>query len=74
MVFVTIMTIAIYKVLKIVYEYQINTYKEFLNQIATNKNILNNTTNIVVNMFLCISFFIMTSGFGTYFNQEYRNK
>lgn len=30
-----------------------------------------NITNIIINIFLIISFFIMIAGFGAYFNQEY---
>ena len=41
-------------------------------KITKNKylNILN-ITNIIINIFLIISFFIMVAGFGAYFNQEY---
>lgn len=70
--FVGISIFAIYKVLKIVFENPIDTYKDFLNQIFSNKKILSNGTNIIVNSFLGITFFIMISGFGAYFYQEYR--
>ena len=70
--FVGISIFAIYKVLKIVFENPIDTYKDFLNQIFSNKKILSNVTNIIVNSFLGITFFIMISGFGAYFYQEYR--
>lgn len=32
---------------------------------------ISNITNIIINIFLIISFFIMIAGFGAYFNQEY---
>lgn len=32
---------------------------------------ISNITNIIINIFLIISFYIMVAGFGTYFNQEY---
>ena len=69
--FVVISIFVIYKVLKIVYQYPINTYKDFLNHIFSDKKILNHFTNIIVNCFLGITFFIMISGFGAYFHQEY---
>lgn len=69
----------IYKTLKIVYEDNISTYKEFLDLITpkfekTKYFNLSNITNNIINMFLLITFFIMISGFGTYFSQEYRHK
>ena len=46
----------------------------FKNTFFANKFFLNKITNIIVNIFLCVTFFIMISGFGAYFFQEYRNK
>jgi uncharacterized membrane protein YkvI len=67
-----IISFIIYKSLKIIYKYQITNYKEFLNKILNGKK-LNNIINIIVNIFLCITFFIMISGFGAYLKQEFRN-
>ena len=61
----------IYKVLNIVYKNKINTYKQFLELIFKNNLKLSKINNIFINLFLCISFFIMISGFGSYFNQEF---
>lgn len=74
LLFISLTIFAIYKVLKIVYQNPIHTYKDFLNLIFGDKIILNNITNIIVNSFLCITFFIMVSGFGAYFYQQYRIK
>lgn len=72
----------IYKTLKICYkDEKIRNYKDFLNKIfyfKKNKQIpkikyLNLTyiTNLIVNVFLLMSFYIMISGFGTYFEEEF---
>ena len=65
------------RVLKIVYEKNIETYGEFLNAIF-NKDFnkrkyldLGYTNNIIVNIFLLFTFFIMIAGFGVYFSQEF---
>lgn len=71
-VFISITIFAIYKALKIIYQNPVNTYKDFLNIIFGDKTYFNQITNIIVNCFLCITFFIMISGFGTYFEQQYR--
>lgn len=64
----------IYKTLNIILKTDIKNYKDLLKKILENKNKLINTINIIINLFLCITFFIMISGFGTYFYQEFRNK
>lgn len=64
-----IMAIIIYKTLKILYENNINTYKNFLDKIFLENEKLSNITNIIINVFLCATFFIMISGFGTYLSQ-----
>lgn len=72
---IVLISIIIFKVFKIIKKENINTYKEFLNIIFKNKknNYLNfpYITNIVINIFLIISFFIMIAGFGAYFKQQY---
>lgn len=64
-----IMAIIIYKTLKILYENNIKTYKNFLDKIFLENEKLSNITNIIINVFLCATFFIMISGFGTYLSQ-----
>ena len=66
-----IMAIIIYKTLKIVKENKIYSYKDFLNTIFENKTMLINSTNIIINIFLCATFFIMISGFGSYLSQTF---
>ena len=65
------MAIIIYKTLKILYENNINTYKNFLDKIFLENEKLSNITNIIINIFLCATFFIMISGFGTYLSQSF---
>ena len=67
----------IHRVFKIIIKYDIYSYKDFLDKIFrvgnSKKNYLNFSyiINIIVNIFLLISFFIMISGFGAYFKQEF---
>ncbi len=65
----------IYKTLKIIKEYDINSYDEFLDIILGSiktKNIdLKIIVNFIVNVFLLITFFVMCAGFSAYFNQEF---
>lgn len=65
----------IFKVFKIATERNINTYKELLEIVLKPKKhkYINMAyiTNIIINIFLIISFFIMIAGFGAYFKQEY---
>ncbi len=72
---VLLISMIIYKVFKIIKKENINTYNNFLNIIFKNKKnkYLNFSyiTNIVINIFLIISFFIMVAGFGAYFKQQY---
>lgn len=71
-----LMGVIIYKTLILVKENEINNYRDFLNLIIKKKesnNFLNikNIVNIIINMFILITFFIMIAGFGTYFEQEF---
>jgi len=62
-----LMGIVIYKTLILVKENDLNNYKDLLNLlIKKEKNII----NIIINMFILITFFIMIAGFGAYFEQE----
>ena len=70
-----LMGIIIYKTLMLVKENDINNYKDFLNLLIKkegNNNYFNikNIINIIINMFILITFFIMIAGFGAYFEQE----
>lgn len=60
--------ITIYKVFSICSSNKISTYTDFLNIIIKHK--FNFLINIIINLFLLISFFIMISGFGAFFKQE----
>ena len=66
-----LMSIIIYKTLKIIKENNIKTYKDFLEKIIICENkILKQTILNIVNIFLLISFYIMIAGFSVYFHQE----
>ena len=64
----------IYKGLNIIYKYNIESYKDFLDK--TKKKKKNKYLNFnfiisnIINVFLIITFFIMIAGFGAYFEQE----
>jgi len=74
----SLISLIIYKVFKLIVKYNINSYKDFLDnifRIGRSKGKYLNISyimNIIVNSFLLISFFIMIAGFGAYFNQEFR--
>ncbi len=63
----------IYQALKILNKYQIKNYKEFLEiLLSKNKNSrIKNIINLLVNIFILVTFFIMIAGFGAYFEQEF---
>lgn len=69
----------IYKTFLIIYNKNISNYQDFLNEIfyrekkqPKNKYLkLSYISNIIVNVFLLITFYIMISGFGAYFEQEF---
>ena len=70
----------IYKTFLIIHNKNINDYQDFLNEIfyrgnkkPKNKYLnLSYISNIIVNVFLLITFYIMISGFGAYFEQEFK--
>lgn len=68
-----LISFCIYKVLLAIKKSDINNYKEFLMFFLDNSDskILNIANNIL-NILLLITFFIMVSGFGAYFEQEYK--
>ena len=62
--------IVIYKTFLIIHTRKIYNYEDFLQEIFHSKNI-SNISNIIVNAFLLITFYIMISGFGAYFEQQF---
>lgn len=67
----TILTgVIIYKVLMQIRCVEANNYKDYLNQMEI-KPLIKDTLNIIINIFLLISFYIMVAGFCAYFRQEY---
>lgn len=68
-----IIGIIIYKTLKIVLKFSIETYDDFLNCIINSKNIfLKNFLRNIVNIFLLITFYIMIAAFSAYLFQEFK--
>lgn len=65
-----LITVMIYKILKIIYKKQIQNYDEFLSLFVKHKNITK-TINVILNTLLLITFYIMIAGFGAYFEQEF---
>lgn len=61
--------ITIYKTLRIIQKNNVSNYKDFLNCLIKSKKI-QEITNIIVNIFILASFYIMIAGFGAYLQQE----
>ena len=68
-----LMGFVIYKTLKIIKEEDISNYKSFIDKILNTKSSsffsVNNILNIIINIFIIVTFFIMIAGFGAYFEQ-----
>lgn len=63
----------IYKVLIIIKQNQVESYREFLNTIMnSDKKAGIEIINKIIEILILITFFIMMAGFGAYFEQEYR--
>lgn len=60
----------IYKTFKIVNEYSVSNYKELLDILIKKNSNLKEIINIVINIFILITFFIMIAGFGAYFEEQ----
>ena len=60
-----------YKTFLIIHKNKITTYEEFLSKVFKSKIIIK-ISNIVINAFLLITFYIMLSGFGAYFEQRFQ--
>lgn len=76
-IFITsiLMGIIIYKAFIIINKNDVKTYKEFLGvffKVKKEESFFNlkNIINIVINLFVLVTFFIMVAGFGAYFGQE----
>lgn len=72
----SIMGITIYKTLQILNKKEIDDYKGFLDVLIksnSSKRYFNikNVINLIINIFILITFFIMIAGFGAYFEQEF---
>ena len=70
---IALMGIIIYYSLNIIVKNKITTYKEFLNNIFSKKknSKLKDIVNIIINIFIIISFYIMIAGFGAYFEEQF---
>lgn len=64
-----LISIIIYKSLKIICENDINNYDEFL-RIFIKRPKITKIINIILNILLLFTFYIMIAGFGAYFEQE----
>lgn len=64
------MGFVIYKTLQLAHQYGIDTYKDFLDILIKRNSKLKSIINIIINLFILITFFIMIAGFGAYFEQE----
>lgn len=65
-----IIGLVIYKTFCIVKKNNSTNYKEFLNCLIKSDK-LKEIANIIVNIFILTSFYIMIAGFGAYLNQEF---
>lgn len=65
----SLISLTIYKSLKLIYKKEISNYNEFLQIFIKNKKITN-AVNKIMNILLLVTFYIMISGFGAYFEQE----
>lgn len=66
-----IIGLVIYSTFKIIDSNNIKTYFDFTKFLVGSNKLLNYTINNLMNVFLLISFVVMVSGFGAYFNQEF---
>lgn len=67
----SVIGLVIYLTFKSVLDNNIRTYSEFTKLLVGSNKVLNYTINNIMNIFLLISFVVMVSGFGAYFNQEF---
>lgn len=62
--------VIIYKVLMQIRNVEANSYKDYLKQMKI-KPAIKDVLNIIINIFLLMSFYIMIAGFCAYFKQEF---
>lgn len=62
--------IVIYKVLKQNREREVQNYNQYIESLGINQSV-KDILNIIINLFLLISFYIMIAGFCAYFKQEF---
>lgn len=67
----TITGIVIYTLLTIVKVNEVSNYSDMLKTINSKHDCINKIIMIIVNLFLLVSFFIMTSAFSAYLNQQF---
>ena len=65
----SLISLTIYKSLKLIYKKEIKDYNEFL-QIFIKNETITNVINKIMNILLLVTFYIMIAGFGAYFEQE----
>ena len=65
----SLISFAIYKSLKIICTNKINNYDEFLRVFIKNEKVTK-AINMILNILLLVTFYIMIAGFGAYFEQE----
>ena len=66
-----IISLVIYKVLKICQNNKINSYSKFCFYIVNNNKFFSVVLNNIINIFLLVTFFIMISGFSSLLKQEF---
>ena len=71
-----VMGVLIYKTLGIINKYNINSYKDLLDILIKNEKEnkyfnFKNIINLIINIFILVTFFIMIAGFGAYFEQQF---
>jgi len=64
-----LISITIYKSFKIILKNKINNYDEFLKVFIKNEKVTK-VINMILNILLLVTFYIMIAGFGAYFEQE----
>lgn len=64
-----LISLTIYKSLKIIYQNRIDNYDKFLKEFIKNEKVTK-AINIIINILLLVTFYIMIAGFGAYFEQE----
>jgi len=64
-----LISITIYKSLKIICKNKIDNYDQFLKIFIKNEKVTK-AINVIINILLLITFYIMIAGFGAYFEQE----